>query len=69
MSHTFTKKSLLFSTLVLSVFAASQVKADENASAWTARSLEEIKADLVSQDNQKTYTVKYGDTLSTIAVH
>ena len=67
MSHTFTKKSLLFSTLVLSVFAASQVKADENASAWTARSLEEIKADLVSQDNQKTYTVKYGDTLSTIA--
>lgn len=67
MSHTFTKKSLLFSTLVLSVFAASQVKADENASAWTARSVEEIKADLVSQDNQKTYTVKYGDTLSTIA--
>lgn len=67
MSHTFTKKSLLFSTLVLSVFAASQVKADENASAWTARSVEEITADLVSQDNQKTYTVKYGDTLSTIA--
>ena len=67
MSHTFTKKSLLFSTLVLSVFAASQVKADENASAWTARSVEEIKADLVSQDNQKTYTVRYGDTLSTIA--
>lgn len=67
MSHTFTKKSLLFSTLILSVFAASQVKADENASAWTARSVEEIKADLVSQDNQKTYTVKYGDTLSTIA--
>lgn len=67
MSHTFTKKSLLFSTLVLSVFAASQVKADENAGAWTARSVEEIKADLVSQDKQTTYTVKYGDTLSTIA--
>ncbi|MGT2926784.1 LysM peptidoglycan-binding domain-containing protein [Streptococcus cuniculipharyngis] len=66
MSKKLTKKSLLFSTLVLSMVAASQVQADENTD-WTARSAEEIRANLVTEGNKTTYTVQYGDTLSAIA--
>lgn len=66
MSKKLTKKSLLFSTVVLSMFAASQVQAEEGAT-WTARSVEEIRGALVSDGNKTTYTVQYGDTLSAIA--
>ncbi|KXT73032.1 surface immunogenic protein [Streptococcus sp. DD10] len=34
---------------------------------WTPRSIDEIKADVTNRDNQQSYIVKYGDTLSTIA--
>lgn len=35
---------------------------------WVARSVDEIKHDIQqSGDNQQTYTIKYGDTLSSIA--
>ena len=63
------KKMLLASTLALSVFAATQVQAEEaNANQnWAPRSVEEVKADLANQGNTTTYTVKSGDTLSTIA--
>lgn len=63
------KKMLLASTLALSVFAATQVQAEEaNANQnWTPRSVEEVKADLANQGDTTTYTVKSGDTLSTIA--
>ena len=37
-------------------------------SSWVARSVDEIKHDIQqSGENQQTYTVKYGDTLSSIA--
>ena len=63
------KKMLLASTLALSVFAATQVQAEEaNANQnWAPRSVEEVKADLANQGDTTTYTVKSGDTLSTIA--
>lgn len=63
------KKMLLASTLALSVFAATKVQAEEaNANQnWTPRSVEEVKADLANQGDTTTYTVKSGDTLSTIA--
>lgn len=63
------KKMLLASTLALSVFAATQVQAEEaNANQnWTPRSVEEVTADLANQGDTTTYTVKSGDTLSTIA--
>ncbi|WP_019771419.1 LysM peptidoglycan-binding domain-containing protein [Streptococcus sobrinus] len=63
------KKMLLASTLALSVFVATQVQAEEaNANQnWTPRSVEEVKADLANQGDTTTYTVKSGDTLSTIA--
>ena len=66
LSKSKTTKALLYSTAALSLFAASHVHADE-ASNWTARSVDQIKADISVNDNQQTYTVKYGDTLSSIA--
>ncbi len=63
------KKMLLASTLALSVFAATNVQAEEASTNqnWAPRSVEEVKADLANQGNTTTYTVKSGDTLSTIA--
>lgn len=66
MSKQITKKSLLFSTVALSMFAASHVHGDE-VNNWTARSVDEIKASLVNEGNKTTYKVQYGDTLSTVA--
>ena len=34
---------------------------------WTARSVEQIKNDVTKNENKNSYTVQYGDTLSTIA--
>lgn len=66
MSLTLTKKTLLFSTLALSLFTAT-AQADELAPIWTARSVEEIKVDMMAHDDKQTYVIKYGDTLSVIA--
>lgn len=41
--------------------------ATTEAQEWTPRSVAEIKSELILTDNVLTYTVKYGDTLSTIA--
>ena len=65
LSKSKTTKALLYSTAALSLFAASHVHADE-ASNWTARSVDQIKADISVNDNQQTYTVQYGDTLGSI---
>ena len=66
LSKSKTTKALLYSTAALSLFAASHVHADET-SHWTARSVDQIKADISVNDNQQTYTVQYGDTLGSIA--
>ncbi|MGT2715459.1 LysM peptidoglycan-binding domain-containing protein [Streptococcus respiraculi] len=66
MSLTLTKKTLLVSTLALSLFTAT-AQADEWMPIWTARSVEEIKADMMAHDDKQTYVIKYGDTLSAIA--
>ena len=66
LSKSKTTKALLYSTAALSLFAASHVHADETSN-WTARSVDQIKADISVNDNQQTYTVQYGDTLSSIA--
>ena len=66
LSKSKTTKALLYSTAALSLFAASHVHADE-ASNWTARSVDQIKADISVNDDQQTYTVQYGDTLGSIA--
>ena len=53
LSKSKTTKALLYSTAALSLFAASHVHADET-SHWTARSVDQIKADISVNDNQQT---------------
>ncbi|AXQ77646.1 LysM domain-containing protein [Streptococcus chenjunshii] len=62
-------KILLTSTLLLSAFPNLAAQAQETAvgRSWTPRTLEEVKSDVVQAEDNRTYTVKYGDTLSTIA--
>ncbi|VRH11013.1 LysM domain-containing protein [Streptococcus pneumoniae] len=59
------KRMLLASTVALSFAPVLATQAEEVF--WTARSVEQIKNDLTKTDNKTSYTVQYGDTLSTIA--
>ena len=56
---------LLASTVALSFAPVLATQAEEVF--WTARSVEQIQNDLTKTDNKTSYTVQYGDTLSTIA--
>lgn len=60
-----TKRILLASTVALSFAPVLATQAEEIL--WTARSVEQIQNDLTKMDNKTSYTVQYGDTLSTIA--
>ena len=59
------KRILLASTVALSFAPVLATQAEEVL--WTARSVEQIQNDLTKTDNKSSYTVQYGDTLSTIA--
>lgn len=59
------KIMLLASTVALSFAPVLATQAEEVL--WTARSVEQIQNDLTKTDNKTSYTVQYGDTLSTIA--
>ena len=59
------KRILLVSTVTLSFAPVLAAQAEEVL--WTARSVEQIQNDLTKTDNKTSYTVQYGDTLSTIA--
>ena len=59
------KRILLASTVALSFAPVLATQAEE--ALWTARSVEQIQNDLTKTDNKTSYTVQYGDTLSTIA--
>ena len=59
------KRILLASTVALSFAPVLATQAEEVL--WTARSVEQIQNDLTKTDNKISYTVQYGDTLSTIA--
>lgn len=59
------KRMLLASTVALSFAPVLATQAEEVF--WTARSVEQIQNDLTKTDNKTSYTVQYGDTLSTIA--
>ena len=59
------KRILLASTVALSFAPVLATQAEELL--WTARSVEQIQNDLTKTDNKTSYTVQYGDTLSTIA--
>ena len=59
------KRILLASTVALSFAPVLATQAEEVI--WTARSVDQIQNDLTKTDNKTSYTVQYGDTLSTIA--
>lgn len=60
------KKRIIFaSTVALSFAPLLATQAEEVL--WTARSVGQIQNDLTKMDNKTSYTVQYGDTLSTIA--
>ena len=59
------KRIILASTVALSLAPALATQAEEIA--WTARSVEQIQNDVTKNENKNSYTVQYGDTLSTIA--
>ena len=60
------KKRIIFaSTVALSFAPVLATQAEEVL--WTACSVEQIQNDLTKTDNKTSYTVQYGDTLSTIA--
>uniref|UniRef100_UPI003F68D452 LysM peptidoglycan-binding domain-containing protein n=1 Tax=Streptococcus pluranimalium TaxID=82348 RepID=UPI003F68D452 len=60
-----TKKILLASTVTLSLASGLAVQAEEMP--WTPGNVDEIKSDIVNVEETSTYTVQYGDTLSTIS--
>lgn len=62
---TMNKKMMMTSTVVLSLFAANLVNAE--ALTWTPRTVEQVRAEIKQDGGQVTYTIQYGDTLSTIA--
>ena len=61
------KKLFLASTLALSLFTVANAQAAEFTLPWVARSVEDIRAGVTETSEGKTYTIQYGDTLSTIA--
>ena len=56
-------KAILASTLALGLFAFDK---EASASEWKARGVDEVKSELVTEDNTTSYTIKYGDTLGVI---
>jgi len=59
------KRIILASTVALSFAPALATQAEEVA--WAPRTVEQIQNDISKSENKTSYTIKYGDTLSTIA--
>ena len=59
------KRIILASTVALSFAPVLATQAEELV--WTARSVEQIQNDVTKSENKTSYTIQYGDTLSTIA--
>ena len=59
------KRIILASTVALSLAPTLATQAEEIV--WSPRSVEQIQNDVAKSENKTSYTIKYGDTLSTIA--
>lgn len=59
------KRIILASTVALSLAPTLATQAEEIV--WSPRTLEQIQNDVAKSENKTSYTIKYGDTLSTIA--
>lgn len=62
----FNKKMMVASTTALTMFAAAGTTVE--ALDWTPRSVAEIAADIEKSGGIESYTIKYGDTLGSIAL-
>ena len=59
------KRIILASTVALSLAPTLATQAEEIV--WSRRTVEQIQNDVAKSENKTSYTIKYGDTLSTIA--
>ena len=59
------KRIILASTVALSLAPTLATQAEEIV--WSPRTVEQIQNDIAKSENKTSYTIKYGDTLSTIA--
>jgi len=59
------KRIILASTVALSIAPALAAQAEEVI--WSPRTVDQIQNDVAKSENKTSYTIKYGDTLSTIA--
>ena len=59
------KRIILASIVALSLAPTLATQAEEIV--WSPRSVEQIQNDVAKSENKTSYTIKYGDTLSTIA--
>lgn len=59
------KRIILASTVALSIAPALVAQAEEVV--WSPRAVEQIQNDVAKSENKTSYTIKYGDTISTIA--
>lgn len=59
------KRIILASTVALSIAPTLAAQAEEVV--WSPRAVEQIQNDVAKSENKTSYTIKYGDTLSTIA--
>ena len=59
------KRIILASTVALSFAPTLATQAEEIV--WSPRTVEQIQNDIAKSENKTSYTIKYGDTLSTIA--
>ncbi len=59
------KRIILASTVALSLAPTLATQAEEIV--WSPRSVEQIQNDVAKSENKTSYTIQYGDTLSTIA--
>lgn len=62
---TVSKKMITASSVALGLLTTNLVQVD--ALVWTPRTVEQVRASLQKESGQVTYTIQYGDTLSTIA--
>ncbi|WP_024409717.1 LysM peptidoglycan-binding domain-containing protein [Streptococcus suis] len=62
------KKMLYTSSLALSLFSTGMISTNVLAIEWAPRTVSEISPEIVQEEGKMTYTVRYGDTLSAIAL-
>lgn len=62
-----TKKLLVTSAVALLLAPSALTSAQEQATEWKIRTVEQVKKDLEIKENETVYTIQYGDTLSVIA--